>query len=88
MAECFHLYGFNVYSTAKVDDCHGYWYGSMLVRLLDFFRVGPSLSIPVGIFFLGLLSYSLVAVIWSTVKLDIHRVYILAGFLLAPPVLL
>jgi len=88
MAECFHLYGFNVYSTAKVDDCHGYWYGSMLVRLLDFFRVGPSLSIPVGIFFLGLLSYSLVAVIWSTVKLDIHRAYILAGFLLAPPVLL
>jgi hypothetical protein len=88
MGECFGERGLEIYSTAQVDDCHGYWYGSMLVRALDFFRIGSELNIVVGFLFFLLLSYSLVTVVWSSVTLEKYRVYVLVGFLLSPPVLL
>jgi hypothetical protein len=88
MGECFGKYGLDIYSTALVDDCHGYWYGSVLVRLLDFFGIGSSLNVFVGFLFFGLLSYTLVNVVWKTVERDAHRIYILSGLLLSPPVLL
>lgn len=88
MGECFGERGLEIYSTAQVDDCHGYWYGSMLVRTLDFFRIGSELNIVVGFLFFLLLAYSLVTVVWSSVTLEKYRVYVLAGFLLSPPVLL
>jgi hypothetical protein len=88
MGECFGERGLEIYSTAQVDDCHGYWYGSMLVRALDFFRIGSELDIVVGFLFFLLLAYSLVTVVWSSVTPEKYRVYVLVGFLLSPPVLL
>lgn len=85
-ATCFEDIGYSVYNPGPLSDCHGFVYGTTLLRTFNFFGIALIQTQILGMIFLFILSASL-ALVLAKVSISVRALIPISSLIiLSPPI--